>query len=122
MIVGGRSIVRSKPPSPESGATPDVNFLVDRYEFQFYFLRANPARNFTQDASGNTLSDVAASLSTNYTAAYSSEGRLTSLTQGSYYGVEFAYDALGQRVRNSVWSALGTTAQRSNWPVPTGSL
>ena len=26
--------------------TPDVSFLVDRYEFQFYFLRANPARNF----------------------------------------------------------------------------
>ena len=27
-------------------APPDVNFLADRYEFQFYFLRTNPARNF----------------------------------------------------------------------------
>jgi hypothetical protein len=26
--------------------TPDVNFLADRYEFQFYFLRDNPARHF----------------------------------------------------------------------------
>nr|WP_316640722.1 RHS repeat-associated core domain-containing protein [uncultured Roseateles sp.] len=73
----------------------------------------NPVRNFTVDASGNTLSDTAASLSTNYGAAYSPEGRLMSLAQGSYYGVDFVYDALGQRVKNSVWSTLGASASRS---------
>jgi hypothetical protein len=29
-----------------NAGTPDVNFLVDRYEFQYYFLRTNTARNF----------------------------------------------------------------------------
>jgi hypothetical protein len=29
-----------------NASTADIDFLADRYEFQFYFLRANPARNF----------------------------------------------------------------------------
>lgn len=29
-----------------NAGTPDVSFLADRYQFQYYFLRANPARSF----------------------------------------------------------------------------
>jgi prepilin-type N-terminal cleavage/methylation domain-containing protein len=50
----GNSIILARQLSPVSVAydhdadasTADVNFLADRYEFQYYFLRANPGRNF----------------------------------------------------------------------------
>jgi hypothetical protein len=50
----GNSVILARQLSPISiaydhdanSSTPDVNFLADRYEFQYYFLRANPGRNF----------------------------------------------------------------------------
>jgi hypothetical protein len=50
----GNSILLARQLSPVSvpydhdanAATPDVNFLADRYQFQFYFLRKNTARSF----------------------------------------------------------------------------
>lgn len=50
----GNSLILARQLSPiavaydhdASSGTADINFLADRYEFQFYFLRTNPARNF----------------------------------------------------------------------------
>jgi len=61
---------------------------------------SNPARAFTHDAAGNTITDASSS---NYTSTYNHEGRLASITAPTL-AVDFVYDAMGQRVRRGVWA------------------
>ncbi len=57
----------------------------------------NPARSIGYDAGGNTSSDVQSGSSSNYTATYSLEGRLSEMAQG-LATVNFFYDGEGRRV------------------------
>ena len=68
----------------------------------------NPTRSMSYDAIGNTLSDVQTDSGSNYTATYSLEGRLASMTQGTSVGVEFGYDVRGRRVWRSQWTGSST--------------
>jgi RHS repeat-associated protein len=63
----------------------------------------NPARSFGHDNAGNTTSD-----SGNYTATYSLENRLTSLTKAGTT-TAYSYDAQGQRIRKVSDSGSSTT-------------
>lgn len=63
----------------------------------------NATRDMTYDAMGNTLTDVEAGTSANYTAVYNLDGRLNTLSQGSAWGASFAYDAQGRRFYRSAW-------------------
>jgi len=66
---------------------------------------SNPARGFTYDNAGNTLSDSAS-----YNAVYGLDGRLNQLTAGARQ-MSLAYDANGLRVRRQIsgGSNPGTT-------------
>lgn len=68
----------------------------------------NPARDMTYDAVGDTLTDVQSGSSANYTAEYFLDGRMATLSQGSAWGVSFAYDAQGRRFYRSAW--VGSTS------------
>jgi RHS repeat-associated protein len=65
----------------------------------------NPTRGFTLDAAGNTL---ARSTTNPYTAAYSLENRLETMTVGTAI-TSYSYDALGQRTRKHTGTAASTT-------------
>jgi RHS repeat-associated protein len=65
----------------------------------------NPTRGFTLDAAGNTL---ARSTTNPYTAAYSLENRLSTMTVGTAI-TSYSYDAMGQRTRKHTGTAASTT-------------
>jgi len=54
---------------------------------------SNPARSFTYDPTGNTITD-----SQGYSATYDASGRLATITQGGVT-TTYTYNAFGQRVR-----------------------
>ena len=63
----------------------------------------NPARSFGHDSAGNTTSDSAS-----YTAVYSLENRLASLTKAGVT-TAYSYDVHGQRIRKAGSTSSSTT-------------
>lgn len=83
--------------SMTTGSGPTRNFS-STFDTNRLSTISNPTRTLTYDAAGNVSTDLQAGASTNYSAVYSLEGRLSEMSQGSTGLVKFSYDAFGRRI------------------------